>query len=542
MIWPLVRRVAGLFVLLALASFPVEGAPVAGFSGYTRPGSNVQADPTSDFDKKFAARLDDPKDPGLGVTVYFMVADRVDGRVNDPWGLGTNFPSSIWHTPHALEGVKEAPKLDTNARYLYLYQIINDSGEPTQIKSATIRLLVDLDYITSWGWASEGTTRRDRRSLGFGMKFSAEKDREPIRALSALSPGVADPAYRPTAPALAAPSPYNLMGIKLGDSFELTSEGRGREPEFLRLLRESSDPFGEFVAQSRIPAGGNEKPRSLFRPIVPALPKGSGTQLIAPFQALTERGAEYDSFAPVTLIERNKAVLAKLSDRPHPWVEPLAALLPVAQQGNRAFPAVQVFWLDAPLKPGERSGVFGFTTDLPPVYDKVCVRANRFTARVDVASGAPDVRVTTHVEIGTVPVPIPPLLSQPVPGEKEPEKHEQEKRSGPPLAETAPWQVISAFAFGILFLVAILILANAFSEPTPFQYNVFRIILASAAAGFAAMIPGLLSLELHQTTGFVLRAAGALAVFSLVYFLNPAQYVVPPRPPTTPGPNPNPTP
>ena len=39
-----------------------------------------------------------------------------------------------------------------------------------------------------------------------------------------------------------------------------------------------------------------------------------------------------------------------------------------AEQSNRS-PAIRAFWLDKPMQPGERSTLFGFTSDYPPVYD-----------------------------------------------------------------------------------------------------------------------------------------------------------------------------
>ena len=56
-------------------------------------------------------------------------------------------------------------------------------------------------------------------------------------------------------------------------------------------------------------------------------------------------------------------------------------------------------------------------------------------------------------------------------------------------------QVVIAFAFGIIFVIALIILAIKFPHPTSFQYNVFRIVLSLAAAGVAAMIPGFINVE-----------------------------------------------
>ena len=76
-----------------------------------------------------------------------------------------------------------------------------------------------------------------------------------------------------------------------------------------------------------------------------------------------------------------------------------------------------------------------------------------------------------------------------------------------------------AFAFGVVFLSIILIVALVEPNPTPFQYTVFRIVLALAAGGVAAMIPGFIQAEV----GTWLRAGGAMAVFVVVYFASPAE-------------------
>src|SRR5262245_15907864 len=86
---------------------------------------------------------------------------------------------------------------------------------------------------------------------------------------------------------------------------------------------------------------------------------------------------------------------------------------------------------------------------------------------------------------------------------------------------TKKTQQRAAFGFGVVFIVATLALAIAFPNPTLFQFTVFRIVLALAAAGVAAMIPGFIELQVSEW----IRAGGALAVFVLVYFYNPASLV-----------------
>lgn len=83
-------------------------------------------------------------------------------------------------------------------------------------------------------------------------------------------------------------------------------------------------------------------------------------------------------------------------------------------------------------------------------------------------------------------------------------------------------QQIVAFAFGVVFVVTLLVLAVQFPNPTHFQYLVFKVVLSLAAAGVAAMIPGFLTVNVSG----VVQAGGALGVFVVVYFFNPASLLV----------------
>lgn len=79
------------------------------------------------------------------------------------------------------------------------------------------------------------------------------------------------------------------------------------------------------------------------------------------------------------------------------------------------------------------------------------------------------------------------------------------------------WELIGAFAFGVVFIIVILVVAFLRPNPSPFEYTVFRIVLALAAAGVGAILPGFL----HVTFRNWLRAGGALALFVIVYFFAP---------------------
>jgi hypothetical protein len=75
-----------------------------------------------------------------------------------------------------------------------------------------------------------------------------------------------------------------------------------------------------------------------------------------------------------------------------------------------------------------------------------------------------------------------------------------------------------AFGFGALFIVALFIVVFFVPNPTPFQYTVLRIVLALAAAGVAVTFTGFVEIAI---SGWI-KAGGALAVFVIVFFYNPA--------------------
>jgi len=78
-----------------------------------------------------------------------------------------------------------------------------------------------------------------------------------------------------------------------------------------------------------------------------------------------------------------------------------------------------------------------------------------------------------------------------------------------------------AFGFGVVFVVVMLAIALFVPNPTPTQWFTFRVVLALAAAGVGALLPGLISV----TAGPYMKAGGALALFVLVYWFNPAKLV-----------------
>jgi hypothetical protein len=86
------------------------------------------------------------------------------------------------------------------------------------------------------------------------------------------------------------------------------------------------------------------------------------------------------------------------------------------------------------------------------------------------------------------------------------------------INHTRRWEVVAAFAFGCTFLTAILLIALYKPNPTAFEYTIYRIVIALAAAGVGAIIPGFLNVRFKSW----LRAGGAVALFVVVYFFAPA--------------------
>ena len=100
-----------------------------------------------------------------------------------------------------------------------------------------------------------------------------------------------------------------------------------------------------------------------------------------------------------------------------------------------------------------------------------------------------------------------------------------------PATPPETWPKVVAVASGLAFLVAILVIAIVIRDLTPFRLFVFRTVLAIAAAGFGAALPGLLNLSFNAIPNVVIEAGGAIALFVLIYKINPAQLAAPNRPP-----------
>jgi hypothetical protein len=83
------------------------------------------------------------------------------------------------------------------------------------------------------------------------------------------------------------------------------------------------------------------------------------------------------------------------------------------------------------------------------------------------------------------------------------------------------WERVATFAIGIVFVATLLAIALSVPNPTDFQIFTFRVVLALAAAALGALIPGFIDVRFRGW----LRAGGAIALFVIVYMINPPALV-----------------
>ena len=91
----------------------------------------------------------------------------------------------------------------------------------------------------------------------------------------------------------------------------------------------------------------------------------------------------------------------------------------------------------------------------------------------------------------------------------------------PTNEEFPKWFAPVSVGAGLIFLVAILVIAVFTPDPSRFQVYVFRVVMALAAAAFGATIPGFLKINFPLWGKGAIAAGGALALFVIVYRINP---------------------
>jgi hypothetical protein len=361
------------------------------YTGYTRPGALNDTATPAEGEKP--ARLE-PVKTGLGATVYFRVYDLADGIEGDPWNTGVRNFTSYFVPGKDSTGNHPSRKLDTTARYLYLYQTVNDSKRESNVRTTTVRLIVPPHLITSWGFFDFKGDDVPERGMGFSHLVTDPGRDHPdfknhIRPVSVDNPG-ADRAtpYERHAPAHIAAKSYGLQPIALGNirTVALNDNGLeedvGRAPEAVVLM--TSATF-------------DDAPR--HRPDVGRIgnPPYMNLDGMAPFCGPFGRFG----YPFVSRMDFNPAALYG------PTLPPAAVgLYPaLAEEELKRSPAIRAYWLDNPLKPGERATIFGFTSNYPPVFEAVRLRGNPRSA-IRFIANLPDSAVANLIAEGEVPTPV----------------------------------------------------------------------------------------------------------------------------------------
>src|SRR5207253_3720299 len=131
--------------------------------GFTRPG-NPPDETLPNGKIRYVAWDPANRDEVIGGTIYWMVLEQT-GSDTDSWGTSVSKFNDLFREGKDFQN-RFSPALDTSAKYLYLYQVVNDRGlDPLPVKPAanteiptrpiarsSLRLLVDPREITSWGY------------------------------------------------------------------------------------------------------------------------------------------------------------------------------------------------------------------------------------------------------------------------------------------------------------------------------------------------------------------------------------------------------
>jgi hypothetical protein len=331
-------------------------------SGYTRPG-NPPDELKADGSVKPVAL--EPGFKGIGGTIYFAVIELGDafgeGRgplfkaLDGAFVPGTftagGRPGSV--APHSTN--RWSGKLDRSARYLYLYQVVNDRGldrnvakvqgaanreiDSLDIECARLRLLVQPQLLTSWGHF---------RNLGFAFDVSEQKGSGGIKFA-----------------ALGDEGKFIRMAAS---SNPAVTEGL---PSKAYLLRAPAYPLGNVLHVDNSTVGLKE---SVVVKDLTQNGKDSNIKLASYQEGMLKAAgsASAPDFVQIVLagFEDNTGFRAGMDE-----------LNQGPSFGPSVVPAFRAVWKDKnALKLGEHSTLFGFTSNLPPVDTEIRIRDPRLAA------------------------------------------------------------------------------------------------------------------------------------------------------------------
>ncbi len=293
----------------------VDAEALTKWTGYTRPGTRKEAD---------------AKEQWIGATVYFQVYDRAGGKEGDPWDTGIKDIEGYFVSGRRSGKEDSTSRLDTTARYLYLYQVMNDADQGRNLASVTITL--ESQRVTSFGKFVDLESKY-KRGVGFAVALTDGKPEQAIRPISTKWKPFAKEKFAHPAPAILVRNKYYTRPIQLGNKIVPAAEGEdvGRHPEEVIL-------------------GWREKK---------ALPKKE----IEDKGAGAGKGRDSDRYLVRYELDQNLVAKQTGSEKKAPTDQ-------ILDSTNN----LVAVWDDSPLKPGDRSTLFGFTSNAPPRETPVQIR------------------------------------------------------------------------------------------------------------------------------------------------------------------------
>ena len=297
-----------------------------------------------------------------------------------PKFTGYTTPGSVGEPMRPAEGKPIVREEKNGLGVTVLYSVYDRAdGRPGDIWNTGIKGLDE-----SFTAGKDPTGQTGARKLPISTEHPAAKDRK----------------YANPSPYYLAPKPYRTAHIAVDNKIAAVAddptgakENIGRVPEEVMLL--SSAVF--------------EGPPKMHLEMAPAALMGPRTDVFAP---PTTTGFFNPYFGPAPFWG---------GPMMGPYVSPVTTVgyassatsvggpfrgVGSADDRNHS-PAFRAYWLDKPLQPGERSTLFGFTSDFPPVYEDTRVRGNsKLAIGLGIGFGDPDLRTAALNADGEVPTPI----------------------------------------------------------------------------------------------------------------------------------------
>jgi len=127
----------------------------------------------ADYLPKFTGNTSPLNTAGQGVdgTIQFAVLE----LQGDSWGVGYAGFTRAFVPGTDAEG-KQSAALDKKARYLYLYQVVNDGSNKKEISRSWVTLRVNPKAVTSWGHFTDLGFANKKGDVAAGKPFAGGQD------------------------------------------------------------------------------------------------------------------------------------------------------------------------------------------------------------------------------------------------------------------------------------------------------------------------------------------------------------------------------